>query len=62
MSYTSAVTSLGSPAKPVWAWQQGALSAWTSELQKLGRDGVIPSRLFLAASTQLVGLSRAQPS
>jgi hypothetical protein len=42
----SAVTSLGSPAKPVLAWQQGALSAWTSELQKLGRDGGIPSRLF----------------
>ena len=46
----SAVTSLGSPAKPVLAWQQGALGAWTSESQKLGRDGVIPSRLFFGAA------------
>jgi hypothetical protein len=46
----SAVTSLGSPAKLFQAWQQGALSAWTSEHKSQGATGAIPSRLFCAST------------
>src|ERR1019366_4773943 len=42
----SAVTSLGSPAKLFSGLAKGALSAWTSELQKLRRDGSNPAAPF----------------
>jgi hypothetical protein len=47
----SAVTSLGSPAKLSLTWQQGALSAWTSELQKMGRDGSHPAASFFRSGS-----------
>jgi len=43
-----AVTSLGSPARLFQAWHQGVLSAWTSELQQLRRDGSNPVASFLS--------------
>jgi hypothetical protein len=41
----SAVTSLGSPAKPSWAWQTGRSQRLDQRVQKIGRDGSIPPRL-----------------
>jgi hypothetical protein len=47
----SAVTSLGSPVRLIDAWQQGALGARSSELQKLGRDGAT-RRVFFGQSVK----------
>jgi hypothetical protein len=51
----SAVTSLGSPAKPVSAWQQGALSAWTSEYKGWNATGQSPSRFFVLVPESFCG-------
>jgi len=43
----SAVTSLGSPAKLLTLCTGALPSAWTSEKQKLGRDGSNPVAFFI---------------
>ena len=42
----SAVTSLGSPAKPFQAWQRRALSPGPASYESRDATGAIPSRLF----------------
>src|SRR5260221_6742508 len=53
---SSAVTSLGSPAKRVFCLARGALSAWTSEFTSGSAAGVLSAAFFLAP-----GRARSRP-